>query len=116
LEAIRREATGGKTEWPMLDLGILLMHNNRLLEAKRYLAQAVAVNPQNPQTLLQMGILLEKMGDLTGALQEFRSSIQLDPALASAYYHAARVCQKLHRADEAERYFAKFQQISQDKR
>jgi tetratricopeptide (TPR) repeat protein len=115
LEAIRRESSGSKTEWPMLDLAILLMHNNRLTEAKQYLSQAIAINPANPQSVLQMGILLEKSGDLLGALREFRDSIQLDPDLAGAYYHAARVCQKLHHADEAQLYFVKFKQVQEEK-
>jgi tetratricopeptide (TPR) repeat protein len=116
LEAIRRETTSSKTEWPMLDLAILLMHNGRLPEAKQYLTQALAINPANPQAVLQMGILLEKTGDAPGALRQFRNSIQLNPALASAYYHAARVCQKLHQAEEAQLYFAKFKQVEQEKR
>jgi tetratricopeptide (TPR) repeat protein len=115
LEAIRRETTSSKTEWPMLDLAILLMHNGRLPEAKQYLTQALAINPANPQAVLQMGILLEKTGDAPGALRQFRDSIQLDPALASAYYYAARVCQKLHQAEEAQLYFAKFKQVEQEK-
>jgi tetratricopeptide (TPR) repeat protein len=115
LEAIRRETSGSKTEWPMLDFAILLMHNNRLTEAKQYLGQAIAINPANPQSVLQMGILLEKSGDLLGALREFRDSIQLDPDLAGAYYHAARVCQKLHHADEAQLYFVKFKQVQEEK-
>jgi tetratricopeptide (TPR) repeat protein len=116
LEAIRRETTSSKTEWPMLDLAILLMHNGRLPEAKQYLTQALAINPANPQAVLQMGILLEKTGDAPGALRQFRNSIQLNPALASAYYYAARVCQKLHQAEEAQLYFAKFKQVEQEKR
>jgi tetratricopeptide (TPR) repeat protein len=116
LEAIRRETTSSKTEWPMLDLAILLMHNGRLPEAKQYLTQALAINPANPQAVLQTGILLEKTGDAPGALRQFRNSIQLNPALASAYYYAARVCQKLHQAEEAQLYFAKFKQVEQEKR
>ncbi|HEX4808141.1 MAG TPA: tetratricopeptide repeat protein, partial [Bryobacteraceae bacterium] len=38
LEAIRRSSAGGlKTEWPRLDLATMLIHNDRLAEAKPYI-------------------------------------------------------------------------------
>ncbi len=116
LEAIHQEETSGtKTEWPMLDLATMLIHNDRIAEAKPYLTQALAINPSNAQTLFEMGVLQEKSGDSQAALQEFQEAIKADAHLAGAYYHAARICQKLGRAEEAQRYFAKFKEISEKK-
>jgi len=117
LEAIHRDAKNlTKTEWPAIDLGTMLIHAERLSEAKPYLAQALAINPGNAQALFQMGVLLEKSGDASGALQKFREAMKADPNLAGAYYHAARLCQKLGQADEARQYFARFKQITEKKR
>ncbi|MGH9455533.1 MAG: tetratricopeptide repeat protein, partial [Terriglobia bacterium] len=73
LEAIGWENKGGaRTEWPMLDLATMLIRNNRIEEAKSYLSQAVTINPGNPRTVFEMGVLLEKSGNAEGALQQFR--------------------------------------------
>jgi tetratricopeptide (TPR) repeat protein len=116
-KAIDREATSeNKTEWPMLDLATMMIHENRYAEAKPYLTQALDINPGNTDSLLQMGILLERTGDLKGALDQFRAAIQSDqagnqPGRASAYYQAARLCKKLGYADEAAQDFKKFNEI-----
>jgi tetratricopeptide (TPR) repeat protein len=116
LEAIHKDEAGdSKTEWPMLDLATMLIQNERLAEAKSYLEQALAINPNNAQSLFEMGVLLEKSGNSSDALQEFRDAMKFDPNLAGAYYHAARICQKLGRPDEARQYFAKFKEISSKK-
>jgi tetratricopeptide (TPR) repeat protein len=113
LEAIRWETKGGtKTEWPMLDLAKMLIRNNRIVEARPYLSQALAINPGNAEAVFEMGVLLEKSADSQGALQQYRKVIQLDPHLAGAYYRAARICQKLGSVQEAQEDFAKFKQVS----
>lgn len=112
LEAIRRDASSPrKTEWPALDLATMLIHDNRVAEAKPYLEQALAINPKNSKTLLQMGILRERTGDNKGALESFRAAIQVDPQMESAYYQAALVCRQLGQTDQAKQYLDKFMQL-----
>ena len=96
----------------MLDLATMLIHNDRMAEARPYLEQALAVNPNNAESSFEMGVLLEKSGDSQAALQKFEVAMKLDANLAGAYYHAARICQKLGRSDEAQKYFAKFKDVS----
>jgi tetratricopeptide (TPR) repeat protein len=116
-KAIDHETTSeSKTEWPMLDLATMMIHENRYAEAKPYLIHALDINPHNIQSLFQMGILLERNGDLKGALDQFRAAIQSDqagdqPGRASAYYRAARVCKKLGYTDEAAEDFKKFNEM-----
>ena len=116
-KAIDQEASSGnKTEWPMVDLATMLIRENRYAEAKPYLSQALDINPRNIQSLFQMGTLLERTGDLKGALDQFRAAIQSDqagdqPGRASAYYRAALLCKKLGYADEATEDFKKFNEI-----
>ena len=120
-EAIRHQEAGPqKTEWPLVDLAILLIHENRFDEARPYLVQALEINPNNTQSLVQMGTLLENGGDLKGALDRYRAAIRSDesglqPGRASAYYKAARLCKRLGYADEAALYFRKFNEVH-DKR
>lgn len=105
-----------KSEWPILDLAILMMHEERNDEAKPYLVEALEINPNNTQALVQMGTWLESGGDLRGALEQYRSAIRSDqnglqPGRAAAYYKAARLCKKLGYPEEAARDLAKFSEI-----
>ena len=117
LEAIHHdEASEHKTEWPMLDLATMLIRTGRTAEATPYLTKALALNPSNGQSLFEMGVLQEKSGDTQSALEKFREAIKVDTNLAGAYYHAARICQKLGRKEEAQQYFAKFKEVSEKKK
>jgi len=109
-------ASENKTEWPMIDLAILLMHQDRNADAKPYLDQALAINPLNTQALIQLGSLYEATGDIKAALDEYRAAIRsehanLQPGLASAYYKAARLAKKLGYTEESQRYFKKFNEV-----
>jgi tetratricopeptide (TPR) repeat protein len=115
-EAIDRNSEAAvKTEWPLLDLATLLIQNEKIEEARPFLQQALALNPENAQSHFQMGILLEKSGDLRNALAQLHTAVKLDPKLASAYYRAARLCKKLGRGQEAQRDFEKYTALTQPK-
>ena len=116
-KAIDAQSTSSaKSEWPMLDLAIMLMHENRYTDAKPLLEQAIAINPLNTQALVQMGALYEADGEIERALDEYRAAIRsehanLQPGLASAYYKAARLAKKLGYTDESQQYFKKFNEV-----
>jgi len=114
LEAIRRQNEGGRrSEWPLLDLAEMWIRNDQAQKAQPYLLQALEINPKNAHTVFEMAVVLEKSGNLQGALQELERAIGLDPNLASAYYRAAKITQKLGLATESRKYFALFQQVSE---
>ncbi|HLV88957.1 MAG TPA: tetratricopeptide repeat protein [Candidatus Sulfotelmatobacter sp.] len=115
-EAVRRNAeSSSKTEWPPLDYATLLIRQDRIDEARPYLDQALTINPNNAQTHFQMGILLEKAKEPQRSLDELRVAIKLDPKLAGALYRAARVCQKMGRTEESQRYFDEYKKLSEAK-
>lgn len=114
LEAIQREEMGGrKSEWPYLDLATMLLRNNRVAEAKPYLDEALKLNRLNDQSHFQMAILLEKTGDLQGALQELHETETLNPKKAETHYRAARIYQRLGKKAEADEEFREFQKLSE---
>jgi tetratricopeptide (TPR) repeat protein len=121
LKAIDAQSTSPtKSEWPMLDLAILLMNENRYTDAKPLLEQALAINPLNTQALVQMGTLFETDGESEKALDEFRAAIgsehsNFQPGLASAYYKAARLARKLGYTEESQQYFKKFNEVQHKK-
>jgi superkiller protein 3 len=121
LKAIDAQSTSpAKSEWPMLDLAILLMNENRDADAKPLLEQALAINPLNTQALVQMGALYETDGENQKALDEYRAAIRSEhanfqPGLASAYYKAARIARKLGYTEESQQYFKKFNEVHNKK-
>jgi tetratricopeptide (TPR) repeat protein len=111
-EAIRLDADHArKTEWPVLDLGKMLFREGRLEESKLYLEQALAINPENPKTLETMGLLKEKLGDESGALDDYRAAIKADPTEETPYYRAAMLCKRLGQAAQSAQYLDKFMQL-----
>jgi len=117
IKAIDQQATSeNKTEWPMIDLATMFIAENRFAEAKPYLTQALEINPNNNEALLQMGIVLEEAGDLKSALDKYRASIRSaqaspQPGIGSAYYKAARLCRKLGYPDEAKQDLIIFKKL-----
>jgi superkiller protein 3 len=121
LKAIEQQASSpNKTEWPLIDLAVLLMQEGKSAEARPYLTQALDINPGNTQALVQMGSLLEADEDLKGALEEYRKAIHSDqfkqtPGQASAYYKAARLCKRLGYKEESTQYFEDFKAVHDKK-
>jgi tetratricopeptide (TPR) repeat protein len=114
LEAIRRVAAGSKkTEWPSLDLATMLIRSDQVEAAKPYLLDALKLNPSNPKSHFQMAILLEKTGDLDGALRELEQTAKLDTTMAEVHYRAARIYKQLGKKDLADKELAEFQKISE---
>ncbi len=114
LEAIHREEMGGrKTEWPSLDLATMLIRNEQIEQAMPYLLDALKLNPLNADSHYQMAIVLEKKGDLQGALQELDRTANLNPSKAAAHYRAARIYQQLGNKATADQEFQKFKRISE---
>ncbi len=100
----------------MIDLAILLMHQNQYVDAKPLLERAIAINPLNTQALVQMGTIYESDGEHEKALEEYRAAIRSEhsdfqPGLGSAYYKAARVAKKLGYTEESQQYFKKFNEV-----
>ncbi|HZP00986.1 MAG TPA: tetratricopeptide repeat protein [Terriglobia bacterium] len=113
-EAIRRgEALGQISEWPYLDLAAMLIRNGRDKEARPYLVKALAANSRNPESHFQMGYLLEKEGDLSGAVRELELASELDPAKPEPYYREARIYQRLGKTELAKKYFDAFRKTSE---
>jgi tetratricopeptide (TPR) repeat protein len=91
----------------------MLVRNDQVEEARPYLLESLKLNPNNSHAHLQMAIVLEKTGDLVGALQELQRTMSLDPTKAEAHYRAGRIQQRLGNKDQADKEFAQFRKISE---
>ena len=55
---------------------------------------ALALEPNNPSTLNDLGVALAKTGDLNGALQSYRKAVTLSPGLAAVHDNLGVALQK----------------------
>ncbi|KAM8939986.1 LOW QUALITY PROTEIN: tetratricopeptide repeat protein 17 [Pelodytes ibericus] len=62
---------------PLVNLANLLMHRGLHMEASKLLLQAMAIDQSEPLTLLSLGNAYLALKNLTGALQVFRTALEL---------------------------------------
>ncbi|XP_072278323.1 tetratricopeptide repeat protein 17 [Pyxicephalus adspersus] len=62
---------------PLVNLANLLMHNGLHMDASKLLLQAMAIDRSEPLTLLSLGNAYLSLKNLTGALQVFRTALDL---------------------------------------
>lgn len=72
-----------------MGLGCIAMVQNRLVDARRYLAVAAAADPALPQAHAKLGELLALQHDWRGALIQDAAWVKLQPWLGDAYSNLA---------------------------
>jgi tetratricopeptide (TPR) repeat protein len=107
MEAYRKaiawqEQSPHPSEQPYVNLGNLLMQQDRITEAREPLEKAVALAPNSAFCHLTLGIYYRKAGRLDLARTELERATQLDPDNAVAHYQLGRLYRDLHAADRAQ--------------
>jgi tetratricopeptide (TPR) repeat protein len=89
--------------WVHHDLGIALQEARPPAreEAVRYLAAAVALRPDSPGPLLNLGNALAAKGQVDEAIACYRKALELDPKDASAHLHLGNALRRKGLLDEA---------------
>ncbi|EXJ13412.1 TPR domain protein, putative component of TonB system [Imhoffiella purpurea] len=86
-------------------LGAVLAQTGRPQEAIPNLEQALALNPNDAETLNALGSALEDVGRLEEAGVSYARAVQQRPGFVAAIYNLARLMHSLGRLDEARTYF-----------
>lgn len=60
-------------------------------EALATLRRVLDIEPENPEAIHVMGVLLEQMGDRKGAAEQFKSAIRIAPEMAISHYYLAQI-------------------------
>jgi tetratricopeptide (TPR) repeat protein len=86
-----------------INLGILLLERPqpRLDDARRYLEEAVRLEPANAEAQVNLGAALQKMGRLDEAANVYREALRLRPDDAGAHNNLGATLEQLGRVDQA---------------
>lgn len=92
-EALCRRALSASPEWPEAWhlLGVILAGRDRVGEAAKCLAHAVAKRPDKALWRVSLASLFEKTGRREQAFRQFREALRLDPALPEAHTGVSRL-------------------------
>jgi tetratricopeptide (TPR) repeat protein len=69
----------------------LLLQMNKMDEALISVKDALEDDPNNSGLLLRYGYLLEQSGDLEGALEQYKKSVEVDPKFFEGNYYAGAI-------------------------
>jgi Flp pilus assembly protein TadD len=93
------------SEQPYLNLGSLLMEQNRTEEAVVPLEKAVHLAPGNGLCHLKLGTALLRLAKLNEAQRELEEATQLEPENAAAHYQLGRLYKQVKAMDRAKAEF-----------
>ena len=100
-----QEHLGQKIAEPYIDLGNLLMEQNRLADAVPYLLKGVAFSPKQSRPHEKLGKAYLRLNQLLTAQKEFETAVELEPGNASSHYMLGQVYRKEGLFDRAQREF-----------
>jgi tetratricopeptide (TPR) repeat protein len=67
--------------------------------------------PEDPLTLYERGVELERAGRKLEALEAYKAALQEDPRMADCCYTLALLCEELKKPREAIRYMAQYRRL-----
>jgi len=87
---------------PYLNLGTLLVENNRPSDAEQYLAQAVQITPADSRAHRELGKAFLQLNRLEQAQAQLEKASELAPENAPTHFLLAQVYRRLGQADKAQ--------------
>jgi Tfp pilus assembly protein PilF len=100
------------SEQPLLNLGIVLLHQGKLPEAEQLLVQAAAIAPRDPNIREQLGHLYLQTHQLPQAQAQFEQAIALNPKNSSLHFLLGRVYRAEGEDQKAKAEFARSEALS----
>ena len=94
------------SEQPLLNLGIILLHEEKLEEARGLLTQAVAIAPGDSLIREQLGHLYLQMNRLPEAQQQLEAAVALEPKKSALHFLLGKVYHLQGQEQKAKAEFA----------
>jgi tetratricopeptide (TPR) repeat protein len=111
-EAIRlNERTAMRSPWPSLNLGTLLLRQQRLDDAEVRLRESMSIDPRFPQACYRLGRVLEKKQRYEEATAELKRAASLDPTYPDPHYALARIYRQQQHTQAAKDELRIFQDL-----
>lgn len=110
IDAYRKAIAWGEknshpSEQPYVNLGGLLLEQDRMEEAIPALEKAAALAPDNGYCRLKLGTAYLRAGRLQAAQKELEKATELEPDDAIAHYQLGRLYKAIHAKDRAQAEF-----------
>jgi Flp pilus assembly protein TadD len=103
-----------RSEQPLLNLGIILVHQGKLEEARKLLTEAVALAPHDPRIHEQLGHLYLQIPMLAEAQLQFEEAIRLEPKNPALHFLLGKVYHQQGQEQKAKAEFAASATLSGD--
>ncbi len=102
------------SEQPLLNLGIILVHQGRLEEARKLLTEAAAIAPRDPRIREQLGHVYLQLPMLAEAERQFEAAIELEPKNPALHFLLGKVYHQQGEEQKAKAEFAISARLSGD--
>jgi tetratricopeptide (TPR) repeat protein len=99
-------APNQRSEQPLLNLGIVLVHRRALDEAEPLLTEAATIAPKDPRILEQLGQLHMQKADYVAARRELQQACELDPENSGLHFLLGQAYRHMGQQEEAKAEFA----------
>jgi tetratricopeptide (TPR) repeat protein len=83
-----------KNSGPFINMGILLLEQNKVDEAVAYLSEAVEISPEEPRAHEQLGKAYSRQNDLERAQVEMEKAVSLSPDNAALHFMLGQLYRK----------------------
>lgn len=100
------------SEQPLLNLGIILVHQGKLVDAKVLLTQAVSIAPSDPRIHEQLGHLYLQLNLLEKSQQQFEEAIALTPDNSALHFMLGKVFHQEGQEQKSKAEFARSATLS----
>jgi Tfp pilus assembly protein PilF len=100
------------SEQPLLNLGIVLLHQGKLPEAEQLLTQAAAIAPRDSNIREHLGHLYLQTNELQRAQSQFEQAIGLSPKNPALHFLLGRVYRAEGENEKAKAEFARSEELS----
>ena len=90
----------------------ILMRQGRLDEAERIIRKNLKKHPNDSHDRNTLGMILEKEGDVSGALNEYHAALNAAPKNSAALFNTGYLMFKMKKYGEAREYLNRAAQIS----
>ena len=88
--------------------------NRDFIKTKKFLNEAIDMQPNNVSVLNNLGTVCKELGETKNAVSYYKKVLQLDPNNTNAYYNLGATCYDLKQLKEAKSYLQKSTELQPD--